>query len=427
MTIVATVKKNQLYIAIFFSLSFYHFSFYGNLFLIEVLLFIVFIHALLSKNFNFISEEIPLTSSKSALFRNNVIKYLFALAIVSFISGIYRDINFLDQIKGIALVLFTLTNYLGLRYLTKFRMNFITASFLGFGISGILGFIFQPTVYAKTQIWKFGLSYSITYIVILLLVSKIHFKKKFYRYLLIAYGALAIFLGTRSLGLCIITTGCLLLFKSKYPQMQSFASRKLNWVKVVGFFTLIATLVLATGVFYGFAAKAGYLGEKAKKQYLMQSSGDLGPIVGGRSEPIIGLFAVLQSPIFGYGYGADSADKMYEKANRFFQNQKYDVNIQLIRSDNQNQIPQHSYILNFWISYGILGLLFWIFILNSLWKIVVLEILAPTEFLPLILYVSILSCWNIFFSPYGASVRIEFAIILTLIETVLLRSKTATI
>jgi O-antigen ligase len=418
-----TMTLSKLLIGSLLSLSFFRFSFYGTLFLLEIFLLIVVFHSLLFRKRDENLDSEPLGSPESNSFRKKVTHYLLLLAIISIIGGVFRGATFTDQIKGSALVFFTLINYLGLRNLTKLRADLVTTAFIGFALSGFIGFVVQPNEYARTEVWKFGFSYGLTYLIVIFLMLQNRFRRKPYQYILISYGFLALFLGTRSLGLCIILTGSFLLIGSRKIESRDRVVETPNFIKTLGALTLISILALATSSIYGIAAKQGFLGEESREQYIQQGTGDYGPIIGGRTEPIIALFAVSQSPIFGHGYGADSEIEMYEKANKFFQKHNYRVNIQLIQSRNEGRIPQHSYILNYWISYGIVGLFFWIFIFRALLRAAIKDIWSSSGTSPLILYVTILTSWNMLFSPFGAIVRLEFALILVLVESIFANRK----
>ncbi len=419
----SSITVSRFLIGSLLSLSFFHFSFYGTLFLLEIILLIILFHSSIFRKNDEKLDNQPLGSPESNLFCKKVTQYLLLLAIISIIGGVFRGATFTDQLKGCALVLFTLTNYLGLRNLTKMRADFITTAFIGFALSGFIGFVLQPNEYARTEVWKFGFSYGLTYLVIIFLMLQKRFRRRPYQYILICYGFLALYLGTRSLGLCVILTGGFLLIGSPKIEIRDRVVKTPNFIQTVGVLTLISILALATSLIYGSAAKYGYLGKESREQYIQQGAGDYGPIIGGRTEPIIALFAVLRSPIFGYGYGADSEVEMYERASEFFQKHNYRVNVQLIQSRNEGRIPQHSYILNFWISYGIVGLFFWIFIFRALLRAAIKDIWSSSSTSPLILFVTILASWNMLFSPFGASVRIEFSLILVLAESIFANRK----
>ena len=418
-----TQKKHPFFVGFLFAMSFYSLSIYGKFYILEAILFLIFIHSLFMKiNFDRISNSTA-ASIRGDRFYKTTVFYLVTLAFISIATGLLRGAEIADQLKGFALIFFTLTNYLGARALTKLNSSLIEPLFYGFAISGFLGFYFQPNEYARQEIWKFGFSYSVTYLIVLLLMKHNRFKRRTFQIILILFGLLAISLGTRSLGLCVVATGGALIYTCRNKRDNSSAIIRSDRYRVTLFAVVVLLVVMVTGYFYGVAAKSGVLGESSRNDYLIQSSGDYGPIVGGRAEPVIALLAVAKSPVFGYGYGADSAQEMYQSANVFFQKHNYRVNVTTIQRKNDGNIPQHSYLLNFWISYGIFGLLFWIFILRNLIYITIRELKIQSFLLPLLLYVTILMIWNIFFSPYGAGVRIEFSLILVMVETLYRRHK----
>ena len=411
--------EKRIFIFALFSISFFRFSLYGQFFLVEVLLFLYFLSFLVSKMYKGRSSLMDTSTVESLKYRKVIVRFFLLLLVSSLVNGFIFEASFTDQIKGFALIFFTLSNFLGITQLTKLNLDLLVSAFCGLAVSGILGFFFQPNDYAKSEVWKFGFSYSLSYLVILFLIQKNRFKFLRYQYFLLAFGFFAIAMGTRSLGSCIVVTGGVILYASRTPKKTSSDMQRVGFNRLLAVAIIVAIFATLINSFYGIAAKEGYFGEKSKGEYLIQSRGDYGPIVGGRVEPFIALVAILNSPILGYGYGADSTVQIYEKADNFFQLHNYDINLADIQRKNEGNIPQHSYLLNFWISYGICGLFFWMYFLKTNFRLVITEIYLARPIMPLFVFVSVLTGWNIFFSPYGAGVRIEFALILSLTEAVI--------
>jgi hypothetical protein len=87
-------------------------------------------------------------------------------------------------------------------------------------------------------------------------------------------------------------------------------------------------------------------------------------------------------------------------------------------------IPTHSHIFGSWVEAGILGALFWFWIL----KLIVSSMARVTgnePLLPVFAYISFLFVWNIFFSPFGAEGR--FIDTYFIVAILLLRSLTTQI
>ena len=114
-------------------------------------------------------------------------------------------------------------------------------------------------------------------------------------------------------------------------------------------------------------AENGYLGEKAYQKYVAQTkkgTGALDLLIAGRTYTFVGLYALMDHPLMGFGpwpfdtqgyyqtfltkYGSD------EDVRRYLSN--YDANGYVL-------LPGHSHIVSFWLWHGIIGLIYWIYVL----------------------------------------------------------------
>jgi hypothetical protein len=102
------------------------------------------------------------------------------------------------------------------------------------------------------------------------------------------------------------------------------------------------------------------------------------------------------------------ADLGYENTNVAFENEDY-------------LIPSHSYLFGAWVESGIVGAVFWAWVLWLAAK----SLMRATGREPLILFlafIGMLLIWNILFSPYGTDARFTatyfvYAMILFALQT----------
>lgn len=158
--------------------------------------------------------------------------------------------------------------------------------------------------------------------------------------------------------------------------------------------------------FYGTLAESGTLGIGAQRKYEIQTAGDVPLLLGGRSESIISLRAISDSPVIGHGSWAK--DRRYVELYRALR-----LRMGMSVHDNYFQtrelIPTHSYLLGAWVEAGLLGGLFWLYVL-FLPLLATYYLLGRNEqLLPLVAYVAAGLIWAIPFSPFGASERVLVA------------------
>lgn len=103
------------------------------------------------------------------------------------------------------------------------------------------------------------------------------------------------------------------------------------------------------------AMQSGVLGEAAKAKFEHQGRGQYGLLVGGRPDPFIGVQAVRDRPILGFGstaYGPTYA-RMMATLERYGYKGMYST-----ESRNET-IPTHSMIIEWWVKAGIAGAALW--------------------------------------------------------------------
>ena len=139
---------------------------------------------------------------------------------------------------------------------------------------------------------------------------------------------------------------------------QSMMFMKKHFVTFMVIFLTIGPIV---ATFYKYAAINGYMGEGAHDKYMRQTggkSGLLNLLKGGRGEFFVGLAACIEKPIMGYGpWARDNDGFLY----RYIQENGSDESLEnynrAIKYGITPGLPSHSYVITFWLWFGILGLI----------------------------------------------------------------------
>lgn len=175
--------------------------------------------------------------------------------------------------------------------------------------------------------------------------------------------------------------------------------------------SLPSLLVLAAGaaaaVFailsvYASLAASGMLGEHARHKFEMQTSGGLGQIMGGRAELLVSSRAILDAPVLGHGSWARDVDYVAALVS-ILESRGHEVDAARLADD---LIPAHSHLFGAWVEAGILGGLFWTFVLGLALLALVALVRRGTSVAPLLAFLLVASVWNVLFSPFGAEQRI---------------------
>ena len=177
--------------------------------------------------------------------------------------------------------------------------------------------------------------------------------------------------------------------------------------------TMIVMLFL-TKQGYQYAATSGWLGEKAHQKYEQPTAmgkGVLPLLISGRAEFFSSLRACADKPIIGFGpRPIDSHGYYREFLEKYGNPDDYD---QYVRSEIEAArrgyysgefMRSHSHITSFWLYFGIMGLLFWFYVLWLFFKWVTSFASAyPPWFGYIALSISAMA-WDIFFSPMSTRI-----------------------
>lgn len=176
--------------------------------------------------------------------------------------------------------------------------------------------------------------------------------------------------------------------------------------KTPKYLTLIFLAAFLADVSYEYFASKGTLGEAARAKYLMQKRGGGNMLEGGRTETFMGLWAAIKNPIFGYGsYAKDKKNRIYKQYNLEKHNKR-------VYSRKERYMPGHSHIIGAWVCNGILGLIFWMYVLVILFKLFSSGcIMCEPRLLCMLMFSTCALLWDIFFSPFMDRIGTLFLLI----------------
>lgn len=175
--------------------------------------------------------------------------------------------------------------------------------------------------------------------------------------------------------------------------------------KIVLFAVAVLCFVGGLKVVYTKLASSGSLGEKALNKFEAQTHGRTGfmdIIRGGRAEFFIGLSAIVDSPIMGYGvYAVDKKGYVMEYMSKYSDPMAMERYIKDSAKKGYCGIPSHSFVLSWWIGHGIVGLLIWLYVFYLIVKYFSSWMDAIPSLFPYIAFNVPNFTWNILFSPYN--------------------------
>lgn len=160
---------------------------------------------------------------------------------------------------------------------------------------------------------------------------------------------------------------------------------------------------------YRVSAESGWLGEKARAKYESQTHGEKGImrlLIGGRGDSFIGLLACRDSPIIGLGpWAMDEKGYVDEFMAKYGTREDYAMYQRsamraLERGEPVNLLRCHSYIVQFWVWYGIFGLMFWIYVIFVLFRYLKEDCFAVPQWFAWLACGIPSMVWDIFFSPF---------------------------
>lgn len=211
--------------------------------------------------------------------------------------------------------------------------------------------------------------------------------------------------GSRNMFLTISLAVCIMYMVDKFKE-RSLGEKIVRFKsKLVPVFVSLLIGALCVDTIYENLASTGALGDLAYEKYMQQkySSGNL--LQNGRAETFLGLEVIMQNPIIGYGSFATYKSGMFDSGditNKL--NSYYD-------GADVEYLPSHSHVVGYWLYHGILGGVFWMYILFLMWKLFKSgAFMYEPKLIGHCLYYTVAVLWAICFSPFGQRAPMAFYI-----------------
>jgi hypothetical protein len=329
------------------------------------------------------------------------------------VGDLYLGTSLASKLKGIARVVFLALDFATLAMLIDRKTRGFVVFFLADAVLLYLGALKFGGASFLTE-WKYGLAGTVT-IPALLLSSYFFAKRRWGICVLIALGlaALNLHYAVRSqVGINLMAAVVVLPIAGV---RKGQAGRAFGGAE---FFKLLIVLALTGGAAYGanqvvkYAANHNYFDDQTQAKFESQSAGRLGVLVGGRPETLVAIRAILDSPIIGHGSFAVS-QKYLQMMQDIQYEYGYSGSDETVDLDNPG-IPTHSHLTQAWVESGILGGIFWIYVLVLVGRMFVQTVLQRNALMPLYSYVAVSFTWDVLFSPMGSTDRLVAALVVLL-------------
>lgn len=375
-------------------------DFLGKIFFAELFLYFIWCFIWLSRKKHLeVSESLLMSNSHLVTFQ----KLLIVAFVAQFITDLIRGASFLDMVKGSALILFTLFNLTVILTLTMLYSGVVQNMLLGYGLSFFVSAIVQPNEYFQSYPWKFGFASGTT--LLLFIILQRYFVRNYFviACIILIYAVLNLALDTRALALISLIAGANYLLIA--------ILKKGRWITLA---ILILSFVLAPSLYSLYASEAskGTFGLKVQQKFLNQTTNTKNIFYGGRTDVYVGLSQVRENPIFGQGsYAKISSSNRQEIITEVVRNNPNAYPLLFTFKDGK-LIPIHSVLLQFWVWYGIIGALPWLWYLYTITWTLRVNIKTGKGIGLVNSYLLTLAVWDILFSPFGADRRFMLPLIL---------------
>ena len=350
------------------------------------------------------------------------------------VSDFYNHSPFENAAKGEALIAFFALDLIVLSALAYKNNKRILYYAIGYVVGVSLSVFFFPPGYDTMgetgASWKFG--YAPICIGITIIISCYFYgKRKYFIALVLVLGIAAVNLSQnyRSQVLILSSVAVLVAPISTWLRQNSGLNLSKGGLKkemsLMSAFTRENMLVLGLMAFasfgvsktYSLLASSGALGDEAQTKYEVQSRGKLGLLIGGRPETLVSIRAVLDRPFLGHGSWA-SDPKYVEMLTDVAAETGYNDEGGP-QADADYLIPTHSALMGAWVFSGVIGAVFWAYVYYLVLLGVMKLINYHPPLTPYFAYALISSMWSILFSPFGQGARMDYAILLVILGSLL--------
>lgn len=338
---------------------------------------------------------------------SKALAFILALGLLYFsaqvITDIIRETPFDDYARGWSRILFLLFSFVSTYLLIGNDRARLICYACGLVVGAALFLIANNPMSAIG--WKFGFAGPTTTLMLIgfSLVPVLRSPRSLIGPgFLIALGAFSALMSYRSWGGILMLCAAFLSIPA-ILRLFGLRPKPLSYGRML----VMAIILFATGFgaikVYGMAAESGMLGERSRQKYEAQSAlGDLGILLGGRSESLVTVQAIQDSPLIGHGSWAK--DRHYAELRQLMLYRLGFIN-RFIEPET-DLIPTHSHLLGSWVEAGVGGALFWIGILCLIAGALRHLYASDDPLRPYLVFLMFLFIWDILFSPFGAQRRL---------------------
>ena len=169
--------------------------------------------------------------------------------------------------------------------------------------------------------------------------------------------------------------------------------------------------ILLAHAAYRYTASHGLLGEEAQAKYEHQTKGEGGVLkllMGGRGEFFIGFLEALNKPWIGHGpWAFDNGEATQNFLEKYGDTEDYEKALSSERYrikaglPTLSYIPAHSHIAGFFLWFGVVGLLYWLYVIYAMFRYLRKEIAAAPHWFGILAVSAPGFLWTLFFSGFG--------------------------
>ena len=134
---------------------------------------------------------------------------------------------------------------------------------------------------------------------------------------------------------------------------------------------------------------------------MAQTSSGGNIIINSRSELIFAARGIADSPILGHGSYAEMSPELRIKILNFLEKAGIHYDMAPLNRIYGDRIPVHSMLLQWWLWFGAVGMLFPLRL-----GFLYIKSLRIRNREPVFYYLALSGMWNVLFSPYGETYRI---------------------
>ena len=151
---------------------------------------------------------------------------------------------------------------------------------------------------------------------------------------------------------------------------------------------------------YIYAAPSGIIGERQQEKFYDQSStrfgvSPLGLIASGRAEVVAGVLAALDNPILGLGSWPNIGEYLTEAVDISGE----EISEQQYQYFFTQRAAGHSIIIGTWFNNGTFALVFWLYFVLCMLRVLLFVIRRDNLLSPFVIYLCYELSWALLFSP----------------------------